>query len=692
MKIRQRKKSKGRHTKGSIRKKLIGAFLIPVALIILLGSVAYSKAKSGIINNYEKASLTSLNMLSNYYSLGLETLITKEVQLENNDSLENYFSGYYKDNPSEETKCFSQVKSLINSISVSDKVLSSVFVFGTYKTGISSYGSLSENTLQDFKASSEGSLLPDLSINNYWGGYHPYLDKLVGITEDTHGISLYKNLHDTKRNAIGYIVMDVNLDFIKNGLSEINPNFGENGITGFITSDNRELLVGNYPEGFSFSSQDFFQETKNNESKSGTRYINYNGTTYLFLFSKLPAQNVLLCSLIPKQYITKQAESVKLVTWIVVLIASIIAFAIGTAMSSLISGLINKTNATISKAADGDLTVSLQLKGTDEFSTLSHGITNMIVQMKLLITKVIHVNTTVLDSVKEVGSSSNLLLESTKQITDSVYEINQGVTQQAEDAGNCLEQMETLSKQIDTLNKNTTDIGDVAHSTRDVVDSGIGITDELSEKSKNTTDITKAVIEDIQYLASECLSIGSIVDTIDNISEQTNLLSLNASIEAARAGEFGRGFAVVADEIRKLAEQSKVSVNQIGSIVQKIQIQSSKTVGNAKKSEVILASQEDSISSTIQLFADVNHQVETLLMHISSLSDEIRHMKASKNDTLNAIERISAISEETAAASEELSVTADNQYNAVETLNNAAKQLELDAKNLNDAVHIFKID
>jgi methyl-accepting chemotaxis protein len=182
------------------------------------------------------------------------------------------------------------------------------------------------------------------------------------------------------------------------------------------------------------------------------------------------------------------------------------------------------------------------------------------------------------------------------------------------------------------------------------------------------------------------------VDTINGIAEQTNLLSLNASIEAARAGEVGKGFAVVADEIRKLADQSKLAANQIGEIIHGIQTQSGKTVTTAKQSEAILGSQEEIISSTIRIFDDINKQVENLLENISGLSYGINNIESTKNDTLKAIESISAISQETAASSEELSVTAENQLNAVQALTSAADKLKENAKDLNEAVNIFKIE
>ena len=314
----------------------------------------------------------------------------------------------------------------------------------------------------------------------------------------------------------------------------------------------------------------------------------------------------------------------------------------------------------------------------------------MIDAMRSLITKMTRVSENVASSAVDVSTNSGLFLDAVKQITDSINIIDQGLSQQA-DSEICLDQMEGLSNQIDVLTEKTSDMNNIANSTRGVVDSGIGIVDDLNRKSKDTVNITQSVIEDIQRLESESSTISNIVATIDNISKQTNLLSLNASIEAARAGEAGAGFAVVADEIRKLAVQSAASANQIAMIIKSIEEQTEKTVLTAKRAESIVSSQEKALHKTIEIFSDINKQVESLLESINTILDGIGRIEVTKKDTLYAIESISAASQEATATSGELKMTADNQLNTVQLLNKAAERLKADAKNLEETVHIFKM-
>ncbi|ROR31436.1 methyl-accepting chemotaxis protein [Mobilisporobacter senegalensis] len=674
----------------SIRVKLIGGFIIPVGCILLLGIVSYTKASRGIISSYETASQNSLNMLSQYYSLAFQSVISKSTQINANEELKKYYSGYYKGDPLKEISGFKEAQSLASSTTIGDQIIKSVYVFSEYGDGISSYGSLPKTTYNDFLNSKEGKIIADSENESYWGGYHTFLDELVNIKNEDYGLSFFNKLYSTSNKPIGYIVLDVKMDFVKKALKDVN--LGEDCISGFITSDNREILEGGYDKGFKFASREFFQTSLKSDKQNGSSYVDYNGDTYLYIYSKIMDGNAIVCSLIPKDMITRQAQDVKTATVIIVLIASMIAIITGSIMSSGISNAIHKTNGVLEKASEGDLTVSVKLRRKDEFLALSNSIANMMVSMKTLIIKMAGVSATVSASAYDVSNNSGLFLNATKQISSAVSDIDQGLNQQAADSEKCLIQMEGLADQIEELNKNTNAMDHIAQNTKNVVESGIVIVDELNLKSKDTANVTKIVIEDIERLEVDSKSVSSIVETINSIAEQTNLLSLNASIEAARAGEAGRGFSVVADEIRKLAEQSASSANQIGEIIQNIQSQTKKTATTAKRAEDIVISQEEALLNTINVFNEINGQVESLTKSIEKISAGLVKIEDSKNDTLGAIESISATSEETAAASGQLGITVDSQLEAVKDLNHAAERLRADAKNLEDSVLIFKID
>jgi methyl-accepting chemotaxis protein len=252
--------------------------------------------------------------------------------------------------------------------------------------------------------------------------------------------------------------------------------------------------------------------------------------------------------------------------------------------------------------------------------------------------------------------------------------------------------MTGLSEQIDQVYTNTNEIEKIADNTKSIAGEGILIVDELNIKSKATADITQNVINKIQDFESQSKNIASFVSIINEIASQTNLLSLNASIEAARAGEAGRGFAVVADEIRKLADQSVDAVNQIQKIVKEITTKTKDTIDTAKEAENIVETQTLALNKTVQVFDSINGHVNELANNLNNISIGIKRIETAKEDTIDAIQDISAVSEETAASSEEVSATALNQIDSVESMRNAAIELANNAKILAEAIKAFKVE
>jgi methyl-accepting chemotaxis protein len=381
----------------------------------------------------------------------------------------------------------------------------------------------------------------------------------------------------------------------------------------------------------------------------------------------------------------------KNITMIIVIIACIVAGSIGTYLATGIVGTINRTNQYLEIASEGNLTSTLTVQRKDEFNLLSTGISNMILGMKNLIGKMAFVSATVTTASEDVVDSAEILLTATKDITSSVNDIGEGVVQQAQDAENCLVKMEQLSNQINRMLENTVKINEATRNTKETVDQGIVIMDELGKKAKDTNNITHNIITQIEKLEVQSSGIVKFVDVISSISEQTTLLSLNAAIEAARAGDQGRGFAVVASEINKLAEQSAAASKEIANIIDTIRMQTQMTVGTAKETEVIVESQTRALVSTVEAFQAIDSHVTNLAQNLDVIVDGIEDIKNTKNETLSAIENISAISEETASATEELSATAENQLRVVEKLNIAASKLQGNAGDLKETIKVFKI-
>lgn len=676
----------------SIRTKLIMAFLVPVVLIIILGLLSYSKSSTGLIESYESSTLSTMNNMARYLDFGAETVTTKAKTMNTNDVLVKYYSGEYQLDKEEEERRFKEVKSSITKEILSQDYIANVFIMSDYGTAISGSGTAANKMVyDDFMTVGEGSILKASGTDGIWVGSHPYLDDLSGMKGTTYSFSYISNLKGTDGKPVGSIVLDVDNDYVIDTVS--GSGFPTGSVVAFISGDGREIVSGIVPEGFRFIDQTYYQKAvEAASSKAGSEYVTFNGGNYLFTYSKIQNNGSMLCSVIPEKMIVEKANEVKKITFVVVILASLVAIALGTYIANGYSTSIRKVNDVLNLTGQGDLTHYTSIKRKDEFHILGKCINDVIDSMQKLIRKMTGTSATVSQSATMVSESSDILVNATKNISDAVNDIEKGVTQQAQDAESCLHQMSDLADKISNLYSGTHNIEQIASNTKTIVGNGMGIVDNLSAKAKDTSDVTKTVIGDIQNLESESQAIAGIIETINGIAEQTNLLSLNASIEAARAGEFGKGFSVVAAEIRKLADQSLKASNEIAKIIQKIEVQTRKTVNTAKYAQSIVVSQEEALERTVIVFKDINRHVENLTDNLNQIASGVEGIEHAKDDTLRAIESISATAQETAAATEELSVTAENQFAEVNRLNAVIQQLNDDAVNLEESVKVFKIN
>lgn len=509
-----------------------------------------------------------------------------------------------------------------------------------------------------------------------------YKESSVGIlnaVSDNFGYGLKNNV---------YAIKDISKQQITDMFARYN--LGEGSIVGLTLNDGGEILAGT-DETKIFSNLSDYNEAVSGKDLSGNLFQTYNKKNYLFLYSKVAEANVTVCALVPKDTILKSSDSIKKLNFGFVIIACIFAALTIVFIAGGISKAIGSLMNSISQASKGDLTVKFDTKSKDEFHVLSEGISNMLISMRKLIGEVQEVGTKVSSSAGIMSDTSEELLVATKDISVTIDDIEKGVVQQASDTEKCLIQMAGLSDQINHVYNNTSEIEMIAENTKIIAGEGIIIVNELNDKSKATADITQNVIIKIQEFEIQSKNIAGFVSTINEIASQTNLLSLNASIEAARAGDAGRGFAVVANEIRKLADQSVQAVNQIQHIVKEIATKTKDTIDTAKQAESIVESQTEALNKTVEVFDFINDHVNDLALNLNNISIGIKQIETTKETTMDAIQDISAVSEETAASSEEVSATALNQIDAVERLRLAALELSDNAKNLDESIKIFKI-
>lgn len=687
------------HLFSGIRFKITVAFIVPVVLMIGLGVISYNRSAEALTSNYESSSKSTLDTAASYMNLIIETIRTASYDISVSTIAREYYGQTYAKDAYKESTVFSTLRTEIESRKIANKYIRNIAFVANYGNAIStalSYldGSIYENVrkLDCAKRTDKEDFI--------WLGNHPELDDYIGTSRYAFGIM--RKAYNMKFRQIGYVVVDVDYDEIANHIASIN--MGENAILALITPDGREISYKNIPvsdeaEGQANDSLDteyivnseLYDKILASEENGGSEYVEYNGEKYLLLYNKLESQGFMMVSLVPESYIIADADETARLTAAAVAVTALIVIVIGFILSTSMGTTIRKIMNGLEKASTGDLTVDIHTKRKDEFMILCESTNQMLGNIRALINKADTVAKALGNASERVGGNSGILLEETKSITTSISDVEKGIVMQANDAENCLTRMDDLSKKIGVVSENTGKIADIADVTKSTVSDGLATIDTLQDKVKATTQVTAEVISNIEDLEKASQSIANIVGAINDIADETSLLSLNASIEAARAGDAGRGFAVVAESIRKLAEQSLNSVNEIRNIVGKIQKQTVDTVEVAKQAEVIVNSQEEALKATIDVFHDIDKHVSGLAENLSQISAGIDAMEGAKKDTLAAIESISAVAEETASAVTEVNEAAGRQLEAVKKLNNESEELIDRSEDLVEAINKFTI-
>ncbi len=680
---RKAAKDKGMGLRG-IQVKLIGAFMIPVILFVIIGFMIYSKCSTTLNSTYEASANTSVGTLEEYLGLGFENIELMATRLSINSAITSYYTG-------SEVKSESMLmdtKVALSNESTADKFIDHIIVCAKSGTACSEKGAIRGDVYNAFVESEEGkNVESEIGMGSMWISSHPAIDEVTGYDSDEYALSLVTVLKNNSNKSVGYIIIDVKTSFIQDILD--NAQISDNSIKGFVLEDGSQVLSGD--SDIKFTDTDFYQEALAGENLQGSKEVSYEGADYLFTYSRIEGTNMLVCAMVPQKEIMAGAQAILRYTLIAVAICAVIAIVVGSVLASGISKAIRKVNRVLKKTSDGDLTGQISMKRKDEFNVLSSSITNMIGSMKDLILKMTNVSGHVSDSAVQVGTNSEVLLEVTKNITEAVDYINSGISQQAQDTESCLEQMNGLAERINVVHENTDEISEIAQEAQGAIENGMVIVANLGEKVQGTTEVTETIIREIRELNKESIAINSIIGTINEIAEQTNLLSLNASIEAARAGEAGRGFAVVSEEIRKLAEQSGNAGNQIGEIINHIQERLAATIETAGLAGESVAFQTEALNNTVDVFKNISQQVSKLAEDVEKITQSVGGIEQAKEDTMNAIESISTTSNQTESASEELARSTEKQLQAVEVLNDAVKQLQMDAEDLDTSVSIFKV-
>ncbi|PLT33330.1 methyl-accepting chemotaxis protein [Bacillus sp. V5-8f] len=478
-----------------------------------------------------------------------------------------------------------------------------------------------------------------------------------------------------------------------------NIKLGNSGYVTVFTSDgtivagqNKEDTLNKKISDYKNSDLDQLVE-KSINSKTGVIETNFNGENSLIFYSKAKEMDWGIMISVPTSEAFADANSLLnyfiIITVAVILLSAIISYVINFRSLKPLKEVTDKIEELANN--EGDLTQRLSINRKDEVGKLADSFNSLLDSLQDLIGGILHKGEVVAEHTSVLSHHADEMVQLSGVVTNNV-QIAAGISTEQE-IGNKknLESMNGITQSVSEIKDHSSLVSEKTKNSYQVVEQANEDVISLLSQMSDIQDSVRGSSEIVKNLGNRSSEIGNIVEMITNIAAQTNLLALNASIEAARAGEHGKGFAVVANEVKKLAEESAQSAQQISKLVNEIQTETANAVVEMESGTSKFGTGMERLQDVNGSLQQVYHSSNESSKEVDKIFIEIEKLLSKVEDVEQVIKGNSEKSLESTRYIREVAASSEEQLSSIQDITASIEQTAKFAEEMSDLLKRFKI-
>lgn len=344
------------------------------------------------------------------------------------------------------------------------------------------------------------------------------------------------------------------------------------------------------------------------------------------------------------------ARNAIVLTAVLAVLGVAIALGLGMFVAGLIARPLRSLARQAEQIAEGDLTVNIRQKTTDEVGKLAGSFARMSENLRT--------------TIQQVADTANQVSSAAEHLQGTATQMATGAEEVASQTGTVATASEEMAATSGEIAQNCSSAAQVSGSANDIAMAGSVVVQETINGMQRIAERVQSTALTVEALGQRSDQIGAIIGTIEDIADQTNLLALNAAIEAARAGEQGRGFAVVADEVRALAERTTKATREIGEMIKAIQQETQGAVLSMEEGVQEVAKGSAEAAKSGEALQNILTQIQNVTMQVSQIATAAEEQTATTSEITNNIQQITEVVRETAIGAQQ-SATAAHQLSGL---------------------------